>query len=1006
VADKEKEQGSGESHPGDLAARAAREAMAASIARKALADAKRRASDAELPVDEADDGEPAEPAEAADPQPADDAPPADDADAADAEPSEADAPAPERSPGEEQRPPLARRPGAPPRRQARRPAQRSREGSSSSRRPSPGGAPPRREGSGPHPATGSRREASGARPAAAASRRESSGARPAAREASEERTASGSRRKASGPAARRSEPGGREASGRQAPARRPGARRPGASARTVRPSERAVRQPGPGVRPPANRKAPPRRVRSPEPGTDPKRPARGASGRATSGISSRVSSGSHRATRKRLRRFQELGWEAGDQTGTDVACVDVGSESVCVTTFEERFAQARDGAQPTMVRVLDPHAFRTLEPFSLEYGLPGLERWPAQDVLRGTHGSLVVPSQIGLVEFPATHVLASLVVKAREERKASPKRIVLTLPTFLPSADGARIRKAAAPRRKGAFRGVLGPVAAAYFYLGPGIDGVEAGDRSLVEWSRGALEAGRVLLLDWGASGLEYGLATVRRRSSGTTELRLNLAGIWPSLGGHRLTLRIMRELKMILLEAILAAGPADELVPQPLLEGDPDEVPRPPDYDEAFRVLRRLGAGPLPEHEAQERERLGHVVFPTAWLFPAGDEPPGYAPYRRKAVEHFKALWKVAERLKRLMLSDPARYRSAQTVSWSLGLDTAFANHAESRLEYPVADFLDHVEAGLEACLGHIDRRLARRGVEGKVHVGLLGMQSSSPLLTDGVERHAAGDAGKALAGVETCPASTDPLELKSVINRGAALLSRDKRKIDFGPPIDVLPFSVQIADCLGNVLIFSAGPIDELSVFQRRIRVEEGFPQFEFYVYDSEDGTQNGTWGAIDFHRPFEFTERDRVFAVDPRYGFGRDLPRLRDLKGDDGAGLMKRCFDRGTPGWHDGSINFRAYAPRRSAEARRLLHFLEYGLTGEFHRKVYLLEREFQKPPKRFDYIYQRYYLSRSQELLVVREWWAPRDGKLVRNKTLHTCHGRTHANEILGLQWGTY
>ena len=67
--------------------------------------------------------------------------------------------------------------------------------------------------------------------------------------------------------------------------------------------------------------------------------------------------------------------------------------------------------------------------------------------------------------------------------------------------------------------------------------------------------------------------------------------------------------------------------------------------------------------------------------------------------------------------------------------------------------------------------------------------------------------------------------------------------------------------------------------------------------------------------------------------------------------------------------------------------------------------MLEREFPKPPTRCDSIYQRYYLSRSQELLVVREWWAlTEDGKLLRNKTLHTCWGSTEANSILGLEWG--
>ena len=36
----------------------------------------------------------------------------------------------------------------------------------------------------------------------------------------------------------------------------------------------------------------------------------------------------------------------------------------------------------------------------------------------------------------------------------------------------------------------------------------------------------------------------------------------------------------------------------------------------------------------------------------------------------------------------------------------------------------------------------------------------------------------------------------------------------------------------------------------------------------------------------------------------------------------------------------------------EARRLLHFLEYGLGTEFHRKVYLLEREFARLEREVD------------------------------------------------------
>ena len=371
--------------------------------------------------------------------------------------------------------------------------------------------------------------------------------------------------------------------------------------------------------------------------------------------------------------------------------------------------------------------------------------------------------------------------------------------------------------------------------------------------------------------------------------------------------------------------------------------------------------------------------------------------------------LWKVAERLKRLILSDPPKYHARGAVAWNLErlADSPYCSELDFRsLEYPVSGFLERVQRSLDACLRHIDRRLHYRKIT-RVHVGLTGMQAATPLLLDALEHRADSDESRSLRDAAVCPSSSDPLELKSVVNRGASLLARDKRHVDFGPPSDVLPFNVQIADCLGNVPIFSAGPIDELAVFQRRLQVEGGFPQFEFYIYDSEDGTQSGAWGAIDFSKPFDFTERDRVFAVDPRYGFGAELPKLRDLKGDGGKELSQRFFDRSTRGHQDGHISMRSYAPRQSGEARRLLHFLEYGLSDEFHRKVYLLEREFQPPPKRFDYVYQRYYLSRSQELLVVREWWAPAEGgKLMRNKTLHTCQGTTEANAILGLEWGTY
>ncbi|MBX3470190.1 MAG: hypothetical protein KF878_25230 [Planctomycetes bacterium] len=732
------------------------------------------------------------------------------------------------------------------------------------------------------------------------------------------------------------------------------------------------------------------------------------------------------ASRKRLRRFEDLGWRCAEPREGDAShraiAVDVGVEGLCVTSFDGRLDRAREQAQPTMAMVTDPHAFRSMAPASLEYGLPALLRWPSERVLRGTDGTILVASQIGLVPFPADHVLSAMLLKVRAERRKEPKELVLTLPTFLPSDRDEAVRAAAAPWKKSAFRGVPGVVGAAYFYLAPALDRV-GGDQELPRWSREALAAGRVLLLDWGASGLEYGLVTARGGSSSstsssssgsggaTTELRTLLAGTWPSLGGHRLTASIMVELKALLARRVLAAGPSDGLLSRALIaHGEKllGRVPFPVGYEEAFRRLERLGEGELPAHEEEERRRLENILFPTAWRFGPGQEPPGYAPYRKLAVGHFKALWDEAEKIKRMIFSDPAKYRQRRTITWNLEtLDSPFVSHLEERqVPYPVEPFLARVEAGLQACLQHIDRRLAARGVRAPVHVAFLGMQSCSPLLPDATRAHGATPAARALQGAKVCPTSSDPLEQKGVTNRGAALLNRDRRQLDFGPTTDVLPFSVQIADCLGNVEIFHAGPIDELVVFQRRFRVEGGQPQLEFYIYESEDGTQRGTWGAIDFHRPFEFTERDRVFGVDPRYGFGGEVPRLSDLRADGGAELGQRFHDR-TQGALDGTISFRAFAPRESEEARRLLHFLEHGLTGEFHRKVYLLEREFAPPPRRFDHVYQRYYLSRSQELIVVREWWSPLEGdRLVRHKTLHTCQGTTTASAILGLEWGTF
>ena len=373
--------------------------------------------------------------------------------------------------------------------------------------------------------------------------------------------------------------------------------------------------------------------------------------------------------------------------------------------------------------------------------------------------------------------------------------------------------------------------------------------------------------------------------------------------------------------------------------------------------------------------------------------------------MAHFKGLWAAAERVKRMIFSQPGRNRERGVIPWNAdALDSPFVSDLEDRLvNVPVGPFLGLLQRNLTRFLSYVDRRVRRIVPEGPLPIGLTGMHAAGPLLRELIGREAARGH---LEGVSVAPTSTDPLELKACLNRGAALLFRDKRNLDFGPVPEVLPFSVQIADCLGNVPIFSAGPLDELSCFQRRIRVEGGFPRFEFFLYESEDGTRAGPWGCIDFQVPFEFTEQDQTISIDPRYGFAGGLPTLRELRGDAGAAL-EHYFDRELEGRGDGLVSFRSYAPRQDPKARQLLHFFENGLRGNFHRKVYLLEREFPKPPKRFDYIYQRYYLSSSQELLVVREWWAPVEGgKLLRNKTLHVCQGNTQANTILGLDWGSY
>ena len=712
---------------------------------------------------------------------------------------------------------------------------------------------------------------------------------------------------------------------------------------------------------------------------------------------------------KKIVSFAELGWtctphEEDHPSGAQALAFDLGTECCAATTFEGELTRPRERAHPTMVLVKDPHAFRSLEPFSLETGLEALERWPSERVLRGTRGSIQIPSQIGLVEFPADHALAGLVGKVRSASDYEQRNVVLTLPTFMASSTAQEIRDAAAPYRKGAFRGVPGALASAYFYWAPGL--AETKGAQLAAWSRGALNAGHLLVLDWGASGLEYGLVSIRPgEGEEKTELRLRLAGIWPSLGGHRLTLLILQRIHRILTDRILAQGPSDDLIRRPLFDPRSGYVPRPVGYEEAFRRLKAIGR-PANAEEAREIESLRNLLLPIRWTFGPGEEPPGYAPFRRLAVRHFKGLWTAAERIKRMIFSQPGRNRERGTIPWNAdALDSPFVSDLEDRLvEFPVRPYLGMIQRSLSRFLSYTHRRVRQHVAEGPIPIALSGMQSASPLLREVIGFE--GAQGR-LKDVSVAPASTDPLELKATLNRGAALLFRDKRNLDFGPVPEVLPFSIQIADCLGNVPVFTAGPLDELACFQRRIRVEGGFPRFEFFIYESEDGLRRGTWGCIDFQVPFEFTEHDQTISLDPRYGFGGSLPTLRELRGDEGKALT-HYFDREEgDSRRDGFVSFRSYAPRRDPKARKLLHFLEHGLRGEFHRKVYLLEREFPKPPKRFDYIYQRYYLSRSQELLVVREWWAPVEGgKLLRNKTLHVCQGTTEANTILGLHWGTY
>jgi hypothetical protein len=689
--------------------------------------------------------------------------------------------------------------------------------------------------------------------------------------------------------------------------------------------------------------------------------------------------------------FKSLGWNPGKGSSkTEALALDLGTSMLCLTRFFKDHTKIENIIQPTALIVQDSHAFRSLQPFSIEFGPAALRAWPADRVLRGTHGELLIDSQIGLVHFPADHALAGIAAKARDQFKKTDKQLVLTLPTFLPQLRRKAIRDKAARFRKGAFKGVPGAIAAAYFYLVSGFSNQEG---EMARWARLVLEDVFILILDWGASGLEFGLVS-HTKSAKQLTLRLSHAGTWPSLGGHRLTLNIFVLLKELLIEELLIAGPSEALVRRHLFDPKAGGVPRPIDYEDAFSRLKKWGPV-LSAEEKLEHKRLKNILFPTAWRFEANQEPRGYSPYRRMAILHFKALWLAAERIKRLILNKPNNHRARGFIPWQVHeLDSPFLQSLDvSFIEVPVLPFLDDVQEELGNFLMHIDKRLRSKGVRGLVNMAFCGMQAGSDLLknvADGLSARLA-------------PYSKRPSELKSVINRGAALLHRDWKKVRFDASAEILPFSVHMADCLGNIPIFEAGPLDEMQVYQRRLRVEDGFPRFEFFVYESVDGSHHGSWGCIDFSKPFEFTRQDRTIAVDPKYGFGNAIPLFRELRGDSGRGL-KRCFDR-TMGWTDGRISFRDYADCDNEVARSLARFLESELSGRFHSKVFLLEREFAPPPKRFDDIYQRYYLSYSQELMVVREWWDPGPGStLIRKKQLYTCHGSKEANTILGVKWG--
>ncbi|MDF1660280.1 MAG: hypothetical protein P1V97_00810, partial [Planctomycetota bacterium] len=209
----------------------------------------------------------------------------------------------------------------------------------------------------------------------------------------------------------------------------------------------------------------------------------------------------------RAPNFVELGWKAGkDDLATDVLAMDLGTQMICLTTYQGSHEKTGNVVQPTALIVEDAHAFRSLEPFSLEFGSKAFGAWPADRVLRGTQGRLLIDSQIGLVNFPVDHALSAIVAKARHSHSKTERQLVLSLPTFLPQLRRQAIRDKVASYRRGSYQGAPGALAAAYFYLVPGLHDA-SGD--MAQWARSVLRDDYLLVIDWGASGLEYGLVSV-----------------------------------------------------------------------------------------------------------------------------------------------------------------------------------------------------------------------------------------------------------------------------------------------------------------------------------------------------------------------------------------------------------------------------------------------------------------------------------------------------------------